>query len=139
MYGSSRRNLHALAAALGVALLMSGSPAFAEGYRDQWHPTQLEVAKLPQYCHGQYIPELKGKPGFRIDNCGTYMNHFCPGLVMLNRAADLSKPKPQRREILREAKTEVVYTRSFLPANCPIEPDIRAAESRLKLLEMMLK
>lgn len=125
-----------------VAMFLMGGSAtavFAEPYRDQWHPTTLEIARLPRYCQGQFIPGLKGKPGFRIDGCGTYMNHFCPGLVLINRASDSSRPKSQRREVVREARVEIDYTRGFLPKNCPIEAEISAAEARVRFLEMTVK
>jgi hypothetical protein len=125
--------------ALALILSLQTLTVFAEGYRDQWHPTALEIMKLPQYCHGQFIHELKGKPGYGIYNCGGYMNHFCPGLILINRASDLAKPKAQRREFLREARAEINYTKNFLPKNCPLEPDIRVADMRLRGLEMGVK
>lgn len=138
----SSTGFHGTLIAICSALLLSMTvaSAMAEGYRDQWHPTIMEISRLPNYCHGQFRPELRGTPGYKIVNCGNYYNHFCPGLVMLNRASDLTKPKAVRRDILREARLEIGYIRGFpLPQNCPILPDIEAAEARLRMQEMLAK
>ncbi len=121
-------------------LVFNMGPAAAEGYRDQWHPSPLEISKLPDYCKKQFLPNTLEKGRKYIEGCGGHYNHFCPGLVMLNRASDFTKPKAARREILREARVEISYIRGFpLPATCPILPDIAAAEARLRMLESLAK
>jgi len=111
----------------------------AEPYRNQWSPTMLEISQLPRFCRGQFIPEERKVWLATIAPCGTYMNHFCPGLVLINRAANASKSKVERREDLRMARGEIEYTRNFLKQPCPIEDEIQGAESRIKVLQIFLK
>ena len=67
------------------------------------------------------------------------MNHFCPGLVLMNRAMKSTAPKAERQGLVGQARQELEYTRARMAPNCPIAPDVQAADSRLRLLEMMVK
>jgi len=111
----------------------------AEPYRDQWHPTMLEIFQLPSFCRGQYIPEERNVWLAHISSCGNFMNHLCPGLVLINRAANTARSKGERREDLRMARGEIEYTRTNMKQPCPVEAEVQGAESRIKVLQIFLK
>jgi hypothetical protein len=108
-------------------------------YRSQWDPTILEIRQLPTYCQGQFRPELAKQPGFSLPpNCG-WVNHFCPGLVLLNRASDASRSKKDRSYALSQVRGELAYTRKHITPNCPLADDLAAAEMRERFLKSTLK
>jgi len=126
---------------LGSAVLCctAGGVVAAEPFRDQWHPTMLEIYQLPNFCRGQYIPEERNVWLAHISSCGNFMNHLCPGLVLINRAANTSRSKGERKEDLRMARGEIEYTRSNMKQPCPVEAEVQGAESRIKVLQIFLK
>lgn len=108
-------------------------------YRDQWNPTILELRQLPTYCQGQFRPDLAKQPGYSFPpNCG-WVNHLCPGLVLLNRASDVSRHKPDRIYALSQVRGELAYTRKHITPNCPLNDDLAAAEMRERFLKSTLK
>lgn len=121
--------------ALGAALLAADSRASG------WKPTAVEVAKLPQYCWGQFNPELSNHPDFPTTTrlCGPGMNHFCPGLVLLNRAQSAVLERAARRDALTHAKMEIDYTLKRTPDSCPLRADVDAAVQRVRILEKVLR
>ena len=117
-------------------------PAWAQ-YRDQYKPTPLEIARLPKYCQGQFKRELAKLPGYSITpGCG-WTNHLCPGLVLLNRAADVSMARPARQYALSQVDGELAYTRQHMTRACPmgqvLAQELASAEFRMKILQMSLK
>ncbi len=103
-------------------------------------PTTLEIMKLPHYCQGQFIPSFRGTPGYtQPNNCGVFMNHFCYGLNFMNRANDVNKSKGYRQGSLRRAREDVDYTTMHMTPGCGIEADVKAADMRLRAMEVFLK
>ena len=115
------------------------SPQAARAYRDQWRPTALEIAKLPKYCQGQFMPALAKQPGYAFPPACGWVNHLCPGMVLLNRAQDLSLPRKDRQYALSQVDGELAYTRLHMTPTCLLAPDLRAAEFKLKILQISLK
>jgi hypothetical protein len=129
--------LKTTAIALVATLLIAMQPAAAQRVTE-WNPTPVEVQALPQYCQGQFRKELSNNPAY-LPSCGGYMNHFCPALVALNRAANFAAPKAGRKYELQLANDHLRYTRSHLPPNCPLLKDIEMAEFRARNLGITLK
>jgi hypothetical protein len=121
---------------IGALLLVSGS-AWANPNPDI--PTPMEVLRLPKYCQGQFIDNVKNIPGYKIGNCGVFMNHYCYGLNFLNRASDFSASKGARQWNANRARTDIAYTKDHMTATCPIAGDVRAAEMRLRTIEKFVK
>jgi hypothetical protein len=126
-----------LAAALAIAAA-SALPALAK-YNNGFDPDAREVARLPKFCQGQYVPSLRNAPGYTITGCGVYANHFCPALVLLNRAEDVTVPRQERQYALKQAGDNLAYSRNHLPSTCWLMPNLSASEARFKLLTIMLK
>ena len=73
-------------------------------------PTAIEVTMLPKFCWGQFNPSLPKTPEFTIQGCGVYMNHYCYGLVSLQRLRKPGLPDYVKRDLLRYAKSTTEYT-----------------------------
>ena len=93
--------------------------------------TATEMTRLPQFCWGEYNPALT-QPQFRIDGCGTGMNHYCPALVLHNRALK-STSGGTKKQFLQRALTGVEYTLQWMKVNmekypnCPIRAHVEAS------------
>ena len=125
------------ALALMVAAMLA-LPASAK-YNNGFDPDPAEVAKLPKFCQGQYIASLANRPGYHIEGCAA-SNHFCPSLVLLNRAANFTLSKQERQYAIQQAGDNLGYTRGHMtPPSCWLWPQQNFAESRYKLLKSMLK
>jgi hypothetical protein len=126
-----RSNLVAVTAALG-ALLMVGS-AHATKYKA---PTS-EVLLLPRFCWGQYLEGVDG-PGYEIRDCGVFMNHYCDGLLELNRARKPTAKRGEKIQHLTHAKQNTLYTLNGMkdfPA-CSIR---RHSEETLQQINALLR
>jgi hypothetical protein len=103
-----------------------------------WNPTPLELVRLPQYCWGQFNEQFRGQPGMVIEGCGGGMNHFCVGLVYLNRAMSAAD-KSARKDGVVNARREIDYTMARMPPECPIAADVNAARARLEVMEKTIR
>ncbi len=114
----------AVLVSLVIALLPLG--ASAQSDLDGWHPSVPEATLLPKFCWGQFLgSKFKGPDfGFPYDSCGVGMNHYCPGLVALNRA-NRSFDNKAKRGYLQGAQAQVQYTLQALKKHpqCPIRMD----------------
>jgi hypothetical protein len=130
-----------LAGATSVALMPL---AHAQGFPDyktnnEWNPTVAEFQQLPAYCQAQFRPQQSNARPAPAYPCGPNFNHFCPGLVALNRAGNFSGSKQQRLFVLGIAERSVVGVREKLLPNCPLAEDVAFAERRVKLLRTLVK
>lgn len=127
---------------LGFLLLIAAVPAgfaSAQKYRDS-KMTAIELMQLPEYCHAQYVDDkLSGNPKYSIQGCGAYMNHYCPGLVQLERAKKVSAPRPERRENIRMAKNNFNYTLVHMPQVCWLRPYATDAMERAVAVEATIR
>lgn len=125
-----------------LLLLVAGaghSPqSLAQLQPNEWNPTIVEVRQLPQHCQGVFRKELDTGPN-AIALCGGWFNHYCPALVALNRAEQVTRPMPERRFFLHNAVQHLEYTRKNLAPNCPLTEDLRLAEMRARLIGMTVK
>lgn len=66
------------------------------------------VATLPKICWWFYVDNIPSTAEYNIRvTCGTYSNHYCPGLVAI-KLAEKAKTKQQRSEALITAKNEML-------------------------------
>ena len=105
-----------------------------------WHPSASEAAVLPRFCWKQFFGKKFNGPQFEIPRatCGVGTNHYCPALVMLNRANRTFDSQAVRRKYLLAARKKVQYTLRWTekyPA-CPIRGE---AERTLQLIEKELR
>lgn len=131
------RPLRSLVASLALAGVTAVS---AQDLGNGWSPSILEISQMPEYCQKQFLSKHDAAVLNNLfPGCGGYMNHFCPGLILINRAANPSIARLERGRIARQARNEISYTTQRLPPTCSIGGDIAAADARLRMLEMTLK
>jgi hypothetical protein len=117
---------------------LAGPQALKAQPQSEWQPTLVEVLQLPKYCQGWFRKELDF-PGNPIATCGDWFNHFCPGLVALNRAAQPTRSMTERRYFLQNGTGHLGYTRKHLSPTCALAEDLRAAEARARILAITVK
>lgn len=95
------------------------------------------IATLPKYCLGQYMEGMKGRPGYSIEGCGDYANHYCPGLVDMAQATT-AQDNSKKRFYLESAKQNMEYTLNFTKniPSCFLRTE---AASRLQIIQMKLR
>lgn len=131
-------------------LLLSNmiAPVMAQGALNQgddrdpgWKPLLSDRVKLPPYCLSQYDADFaqKTRTPTPVQMCGVYMNHFCPGLVLLNRAQEVNRPIAKRREYLRSALSQFEYTNRYMSPSCQIKRDVDAATMQANMLVQILR
>ncbi|MFN0316541.1 MAG: hypothetical protein ACKVQA_16080 [Burkholderiales bacterium] len=123
--------------------LLGAQAAFADG--TQYKPTALEITKLPKFCWGQFNPSFKGKGPtydiYQMPNCEIGINHFCPGIVALNRAKGAVANRERRSYWLSVADGEFQYTvraQKSYPA-CGLHPHLTRSLSEWRSLRLTLK
>lgn len=106
-----------------------------------WKPLMSDRLKLPAYCWAQYDADFasRTRTPTPVQMCGVYMNHFCPGLVLLNRAQEINRSVAQRKEYLRGAVHQFEYTNRYMPSNCQIKRDVDAATMQASMLSQILR
>ena len=126
-----------LAALCLVAIALTSSPV-AVANEDPNLPTTLEVTQLPTYCRSHFRKEYGHLPGIP-QSCGTHVNHFCQGLVSLNRAGNYALKKSDRQRYARLARGDIDYTKNGLEPSCFLVKELAEAESRLRVIELLSK
>lgn len=121
-------------AVAALSLFMQAAQAASE-----FHPSAMDLIQLPPYCQGQFRPELTKDPAYRMPDCGSRFNHYCPALVLLNQAGQASRSKAERQHNLGQARKHLEYTIDSMTPTCPLAPLVRAAETRRKMLEKTLR
>ena len=126
-----------VAGALLAAFILVPLAALA-GYRDELHVTSVEIALLPQFCWAQFeVPNSQGDD-FRIRDCGSAANHYCPGLLYFIRAKHpTAKVRPL--PLLQHADTDVNYTERAIADSpkCSIREHVDATRAEINHLLRM--
>jgi hypothetical protein len=135
-----RREIPTFLAAIcvGLGCLSLSAPALSRvDLGNGWSPNALELSQLPNYCQSFFS---KNREVFNTMSRGCDgVHHLCAGNVLINRAMNASIPKRERQRILVQAKIEVNYLASRMTPSCKRGEDVRAAESQIRVLEIMLK
>jgi len=142
---SPRRPLNTAARALLAAAALSAAFAAAAQLpdpfqgRNEWNPVDMEIPMLPLYCQVDLRPQQVRGQGTRAFGCGEWFNHFCPGLVALNRAMSPLLPVQRRRFFLQEAAGHFRYTRTHWSPQCRLGADLQAAEQKVEMVRTLLR
>jgi hypothetical protein len=99
----------------------------------------LYVAQLPKFCWQQYVDGSLSRAPFAIVNCGGGMNHFCPALVFLLQAQNVSLSRNERVGAIKHAVTEIDYTIREMTQGCSIASDVYAAKEKARALSTVIK
>ena len=95
-----------------------------------------EYMLLPKFCWGHFNDELQGEE-FYIPRCGGGTNHYCDGLLSLQRSKK-AKDIYARKVMLTSAKKDTLYTIGYLKRDgvvesCPIAPHVQQTLQEIEL------
>ena len=138
MVGGSRdTRLVVLVMLVILGLAVTGASAQSE--TPDYRPSTREAALTPKFCWKQFMGDKFSGPQFEIPRktCGVYMNHYCYGMIDLNRANSAVADEGRRRAYLLRAKKNTLYTLRGMKGfpNCPIRAH---AETTLRIIEIKL-
>lgn len=74
------------------------------------HAPITEVMLLPRFCWGQYLGYRQPQYNIPRRSCGVFMNHYCPGLILLNMSERTFGNPGKKRSLLVRAKRNFEYT-----------------------------
>jgi hypothetical protein len=123
---------------LTIALLVPtalDAPVALGGYRENLAVTDVEIAQLPKFCWMQMeVPGASG-PEYKINACGSLVNHYCPGLLYLIRSKS-SANKSRRVSLLEHASIDIGYTEQGIKEypQCSIRGHVAAARAEVNTL-----
>lgn len=126
-----------LLAVVLLALTALHAPAVLGQSRKSIGATSSEVMQLPKFCWAQMeVPGSIG-PGYTIPRaeCGDWTNHYCGGLVQLNRFK-ASANKSQNLSRLGLADNDIRYTERGIKdfPRCPIRDHVTASRAEVNTL-----
>ena len=127
-----------LTTALAVAAAVSALPgtASADPYYKYLHVPVTEWMQLPKFCWGQFNDELKGDE-FWFRGCGVGVNHYCEGLLDLQRSKKTSNMN-DKRIMITKARTNTLYTLDWMKRentfqSCSITPHVQQTMREIEL------
>ena len=124
--------------ALAVAVSTAGAVAQAE--TPDYRPARSEAVLTPRFCWKQFMGNKFSAPQFQIPHktCGAFVNHYCYGLIDLNRANRTIGNVAKKRAYLLEARKNTLYTLRGIKRfpSCPIRTH---AENTLRVIEIQLR
>jgi len=128
----------------GTLWLGLAATSVAQGFpeyktNNEWNPTDAEVPQLPLYCQAQFRPKQFRAPGNPFAGCPININHFCPGVVALNRAMNPMGTMQQRSYILGIAQRTLAGVREKATPSCAVYNDILRAEQQAQMLRLLVK
>jgi hypothetical protein len=128
-----------VAVAKVAATLASGVKAASE---DEVSVT--EYITLPKFCWYQFsggkVADANLGPESQVTNCGPHMNHYCYGLLDLQRSRK-AKNVADRKMLLGRARTHTTYTLTGMKQDgtmttCSITPHV---EATMRAIELQMK
>jgi len=123
-----------------LALTSFSASAAAQPEAPSYKPPAIEALRTPRYCWNQFMGEKFRGREYSIprEMCGTSTNHYCPGLVQLDRANRTIGNESRRRAYLEEAQKNALYTLRGISTfpHCPIRADV---ETTLRIVEIKLR
>lgn len=122
------------------AMVLAAASSLSQAQTVDVHATPIEATLLPQFCWKQFIGNKFSGPAFHIPHktCGYETNHYCGGLVYLDRARKTIGDEAKRQAYLRKAKTQTLYTLRGIKKypHCPIRNHV---EATLRVINAELK
>ncbi len=136
--------LHVATMAFVWGALAGGAHAQRPAQEDLsgFRATPLEIAQLPRYCWGSFDPKWT-QPGMSEFNlpggCGERFNHFCPGVLSLQRAKGALADMKRRSYWLGVAQDHVRYTVDGLAqvTTCRMKPTVTSMAEEIRVLRGM--
>ena len=99
-------------------------------------PSAVELTKLPKFCYGQArVPNATGEEFNLPPSCGPGTNHYCSGLIHLNRAKATGNRNKAVSE-LGQAEGDIRYTENWIKPypNCPLRDHVAASRAEVNAL-----
>ena len=90
------------------------------------------VQSLPKYCWWWYMDNIPSTEEYKISNCGSHVNHYCPGLVKI-KEAERETNLNKRFRFWEIAKSEMQYTISHTPQECWLQPRAKLNLTRIQM------
>ena len=123
-----------------AALAFIAASGVARAEAPDYRPGVAEATLLPRFCWKQFMGNRFSAPQFDIprDKCGVYVNHYCIGLIDLNRANRTFGNLKRKRALLRTARTNTLYTlrgikdHPYCPIRSHVEATLRVVNDELK-------
>jgi hypothetical protein len=125
-----------LAAAVVVTLLWTVSVSARDDGGEKYKAPPEIVATLPQFCWWWYLDNVPLDPQFEA--CGGYINHYCPGLVLIKQAEKEKNPQ-SAYWLLKEAAGNMEYTLKFTAPACFLRLRAEITLKRIQFQMDMLK
>lgn len=130
--------------AKAILLLLAGAALFStqnalakQDLGGAYHAPAIEVMMLPPFCWGQYYNYPDSQPQYHISqrDCGASMNHYCPGLIDMNKAERMFNNPVKKRTLLVHAKKRISYTLLHMKGHpsCPIRQHVEASLRRVNM------
>ena len=96
----------------------------------------MEYTQLPKFCWGHFNDELEGEQ-YYIPRCGVGTNHYCDGLLSLQRSKKANDIYA-RKAMLASAKKDTLYTIGYIKRDgvlesCPISPHVQQTLQEIEL------
>lgn len=125
--------------AVALVSLACLAPSAAQAQRIKLTPA--EKAQLPKYCWGRHVDDrYAGLAEYNMPkSCGKFMNHMCPGFMYLIAAQRFTAPPRERRFHASKALGEFDYTKSHMPAECPLRQDLEIGMSMARMLQQTIR
>ena len=124
---------------VALVVVISTANVLARAETPDYRPSRTEAVQTPKFCWKQFMGKEFSAPQFEIPHktCGAFVNHYCPGLIDLNRANRTIGNKRKKRAYLLKAKGHTLYTLKGIKGfpNCPIR---HHAETTLQVIEIQL-
>ncbi len=130
----ANRLLSSVAVALAMVTMSSGIAC-----ADDTKASVTEYVKLPKFCWYQFSDgQVTGLgPEAQMLNCGVGMNHYCYGLLDLQRSKQ-AKSLDERRGLLTQARNHTRYTLGYMQRegtmeSCSITSHVQATMRDIEL------
>jgi len=129
---------------LATALLVLGSATVTFSTAGTAAPYSVapvtEYMQLPKFCWGHFNDDLRGEE-FYIPRCGVGTNHYCDGLLSLQRAKK-ARDVGQKKGLLAAAKRDTLYTKGWIEregfvGTCFITSHVQQTLQEIELLHQI--
>lgn len=127
---------------VGLSLLVavvSTAGGVARAEAPDYRPPPSEAVLTPRFCWKQFMGSKFSAPQFEIPHktCGAFVNHYCYGLIDINRANRTFGNVAKKRAYLLQARKNTLYTLKGIKhfPRCPIRVH---AENTLRIINIEL-
>jgi len=123
-----------------LAFACFSANAVAQTEAPAYRPPASEALQTPRFCWKEFMGEKFRGPEYSIprETCGSWANHYCSGLIQLNRANRTIGNEGRKRVELLSARENTLYTLRGIRGypHCPIRAHV---ENTLRIIDAELK